>query len=88
MFGEMVSVGPFEVTDEPRQNYTFLVESGRSGTFWLQLVANLPTSAYFLGSFGQPPICLALQKYRDLPVVVNSDENDFSFDPICQVDGS
>ena len=44
MFGEMVSVGAFEVTDGRQQNYTFIVESRRS---WNLLVAVGGKPSYF-----------------------------------------
>jgi hypothetical protein len=49
MFGKMVTVGLDEVTYGPQHtlSYTFVIENGRSGTFYLQLVATLPRKGGF-----------------------------------------
>jgi hypothetical protein len=69
LFGEMVTVGLDEVTYGPQQtlSYTFLIENGRSGTFCLQLVANLPRKGGL--EYGLT-FCRLPEIWRDLPVVV------------------
>ena len=69
MFGEMVTVGPYEVMYGPQQtlSYAFLIEHGRSGTFYLQLVANLPRKGGL--EYGLT-FCRLLEIQRDLSVAV------------------
>lgn len=69
MFGEMITVGLYEVLYGPQHtlSYTFLIEHGRSGTFYLQLVSNLPRKG---GHEYGLTFCRLPEIQRDLTVVV------------------
>jgi hypothetical protein len=99
MFGEMVDVGLYKVMYWPLQtlSYTFLMENGRSGTFYLHLVANLLRKGgleyglAFCRLHGVHRLSLCTpglpEIQRNLPVVVivNIVENDFGFDRVYRI---